>query len=51
MGEYRGFRVPEDLYYDLSYHVWLQAEDWRTDATNDCTHRTNEVTGRPGCPL
>jgi glycine cleavage system H protein len=26
MANYRGFRIPEDLHYDLGYHVWLRAE-------------------------
>ena len=26
MAEYRGFRIPEDLHYDLGYHVWLKVE-------------------------
>src|SRR6266852_4505231 len=26
MSDYRGFRVPEDLHYDLGYHVWLRVE-------------------------
>ncbi|HVB80307.1 MAG TPA: biotin/lipoyl-containing protein [Candidatus Binataceae bacterium] len=26
MADYRGFRIPEDLHYDLGYHVWLRAE-------------------------
>ena len=26
MAEYRGFQIPEDLYYDLGYHVWAKQE-------------------------
>jgi glycine cleavage system H protein len=26
MAEYRGFRIPEDLSYDVDYHVWLRVE-------------------------
>jgi glycine cleavage system H protein len=26
MAEYRGFRIPEDLHYDIGYHVWLRTE-------------------------
>jgi glycine cleavage system H protein len=26
MTDYRGFRIPEDLQYDLGYHVWLRVE-------------------------
>jgi len=26
MADYRGFRIPEDLHYDLGYHVWLRVE-------------------------
>lgn len=26
MAEYRGFRVPEELAYDLGYHVWVRVE-------------------------
>ncbi|SRR6266508_4232442 len=27
MGEYRGFRIPEELRYDVDYHVWARVED------------------------
>src|SRR6266545_4520925 len=27
MAEYRGFRVPEELAYDLGYHVWARVDD------------------------
>lgn len=26
MAEYRGFRIPEDLQYDIGFHVWLRTE-------------------------
>ncbi len=26
MAEYRGFRVPEELSYDLGYHVWARVD-------------------------
>jgi len=26
MADYRGFRFPEELHYDLGYHVWLRTE-------------------------
>lgn len=26
MAEYKGFRIPEDLAYDLGYHVWVRME-------------------------
>ncbi len=26
MPDYQGFRIPEDLHYDLGYHVWLRVE-------------------------
>jgi glycine cleavage system H protein len=26
MAEYRGFRIPEELHYDLEHHVWLRTE-------------------------
>lgn len=26
MAEYRGFQIPEDLSYDLGYHVWIRLE-------------------------
>lgn len=26
MSEYKGLRIPDDLYYDLDYHVWLRSE-------------------------
>jgi glycine cleavage system H protein len=26
MSDYRGLRIPENLYYDVSYHVWLREE-------------------------
>lgn len=26
MAEYRGFRVPEELSYDLGYHVWVRMD-------------------------
>jgi glycine cleavage system H protein len=26
MANYRGFRIPDDLHYDVGYHVWLRAE-------------------------
>jgi glycine cleavage system H protein len=26
MAKYRGFSFPEDLHYDVGYHVWLRAE-------------------------
>jgi glycine cleavage system H protein len=26
MAEYKGFRIPEELHYDLDYHVWLREE-------------------------
>jgi glycine cleavage system H protein len=26
MAEYRGFRIPEELSYDLGYHVWAQVD-------------------------
>ncbi len=26
MANYKGFRIPEDLHYDVGYHVWLRAE-------------------------
>ncbi len=26
MANYRGFRIPEDLHYDVGYHVWLRTE-------------------------
>lgn len=25
--EYQGCRIPEELYYDLEYHVWVKIED------------------------
>lgn len=27
MAEYRGFRIPEELSYDLDYHVWVRVEE------------------------
>jgi len=27
MAEYKGFLIPEDLSYDLDYHVWVRVED------------------------
>jgi glycine cleavage system H protein len=26
MAEYRGFRIPEELAYDLAWHVWVRVE-------------------------
>ncbi len=26
MADYRGFRIPEDLQYDLEYHVWVKTQ-------------------------
>lgn len=26
MAEYRGFQIPEDLAYDLGYHVWVRLD-------------------------
>ena len=26
MGGYKGCRIPEDLYYDLEYHVWVRVD-------------------------
>lgn len=26
MSEYRGFRIPEELSYDVDYHVWVKVE-------------------------
>ncbi len=26
MAEYKGFRIPEELAYDLGYHVWVRTE-------------------------
>lgn len=26
MAEYRGFQIPEDLSYDLGYHVWVRLD-------------------------
>lgn len=26
MAHYRGFRIPEELHYDLDYHVWVRTE-------------------------
>lgn len=26
MADYKGFRIPDELLYDLGYHVWLRSE-------------------------
>jgi glycine cleavage system H protein len=27
MKEYKGYKIPEELYYDLEYHVWVKIEN------------------------
>ncbi len=27
MAEYKGFQIPEDLYYELDHHVWARVEN------------------------
>lgn len=56
MAEYRGFRIPEELSYDMTYHVWVRREgdlvvvgatDPAQGSAGDIIHMTAKKVGTP----